>query len=152
MTRAGKLVAALRRIASTLPRTNGIGFYVSIAFGCVQLGAVNTRTSDLIAAVRRIASTLPGAIGIGFYALHTCDLVQITAATDADVPTLGRTLGLGASTIRVGEGFAKGRWWVHATGQQPHGDVWIVLAGPHHKGTPPTRALPRGLATSNAAG
>ena len=135
--RAGRLIAALRNIARTLLGSCGIGFYVPIRHGLVQIDAVNSRSDELMAAVRRLASTLPGTTGIGFYCFATYDFVQLTAATDADVYVLGCALELDACEIRIGTGAGRGRWWLHAASREGQGDSWIDLAGPHHKGAPP---------------
>ena len=135
--RAIELVAALRNITRTLLGSGGIGFYVPIEHehDLVQIHAVNGRADELIAALRRLAHALPGTTGIGFYGFVTCDLVQLTAATDADVYVLGRALDLDVYEIRIGEGEGRGRWWLHAASREEGN--WIDLAGPHHEGSPP---------------
>jgi hypothetical protein len=138
--RAIELVAALRNITRTLLGSGGIGFYVPIAHehDLVQIHPVNGRADELMAALRRLARALPGTTGIGFYGFVTCDLVQLTVATDADVYVLGRALELDVYEIRIGEGEGQGRWWLHAASHEEGN--WIDLAGPHHEGCGHERA------------
>lgn len=95
---------------------------------------MNAHAFELTVTLRAILAALPGATAVSIHATVTWTLVLITAASDEAVGTLGDTLGLGAPEIRIGIG----RWWRRATAERDGGALRVEVAGPHHRGAPPS--------------
>jgi len=94
---------------------------------------VNARGHDLVGTLLDILGGLGGASALSVHARKAWVLVLITARSDEAVIALSEELGLGETGVAI----AEDQWWRRASSEGEQGALRVVVAGPHHRGSPP---------------